>query len=63
MGIGMALFEDLAPNFPNNLDMYAANFTDYIVPTFMDSPDRTETTFYENYDPLAPSAPRAAVKW
>ena len=54
MGIGMALFEDLAPNFPNNLDMYAANFTDYIVPTFMDSPDRVETTFYENYDPVGP---------
>jgi CO/xanthine dehydrogenase Mo-binding subunit len=54
MGMGMALFEDLAPGFPKNLDMYAGSYTDYIIPTCMDIPDRMETTFYENYDPNGP---------
>lgn len=53
-GIGMALYEDLAPAFPKNLDMYAGSYTEYIIPTCMDMPDHMETTFYENYDPNGP---------
>lgn len=54
MGIGMALFEDLAPGFPGDLSPYASNYTDYIVPTFMDIPQHMEISFYENYDPTGP---------
>lgn len=53
-GIGMALYEDLAPAFPKNLDLYAGSYTEYIIPTCMDMPDHMETTFYENYDPNGP---------
>jgi CO/xanthine dehydrogenase Mo-binding subunit len=54
MGIGMALFEDLTPNYPKSLDPYACNYTDYIIPTFMDMPQHSEISFYENYDPTGP---------
>ncbi|HWQ77328.1 MAG TPA: molybdopterin cofactor-binding domain-containing protein [Anaerovoracaceae bacterium] len=53
-GIGMGLFEDLTPYFPNSIETYASNFTDYIIPTFMDMPKHSETKFYENYDPYGP---------
>ncbi len=53
-GIGMALFEDLSPRFPAELDTYAADFTDYVIPTFMDIPQRSELKFYENPDPIGP---------
>jgi CO/xanthine dehydrogenase Mo-binding subunit len=53
-GIGMALYEDLTPYFPETLDNNAANFTDYIIPTFMDIPRKTGVKFYENYDPYGP---------
>lgn len=54
MGIGMALFEDLYPSFPERLDPFAGNYTDYIIPTYMDVPEHSEVTFYENYDPTGP---------
>lgn len=53
-GIGMALLEDLSPSYPESLDLYAGDFTDYIVPTFMDAPRNSVTTFFENYDPTGP---------
>jgi CO/xanthine dehydrogenase Mo-binding subunit len=53
-GIGMGLFEDLLPGFPRTADIAAANFTDYIIPTFMDIPKHSEITFYENPDPYGP---------
>jgi len=53
-GIGMALFEDLSPNYPKEIETYAANFTDYIIPTFMDIPKKSEIKFFENYDPYGP---------
>lgn len=53
-GIGMTLFEDISPFYPDSLDLQAADYTDYIVPTFMDVPERSETTFFENYDPNGP---------
>ena len=54
MGIGMALFEDLAPSYPKSMEPYACNYTDYIIPTFMDMPQHSEISFYENYDPNGP---------
>lgn len=53
-GIGMALFEDLAPRFPERMEPYADSFTDYVIPTFMDMPQHSATSFYENYDPNGP---------
>lgn len=53
-GIGMALYEDLCPGYPNNIDHYASNYTDYIIPTFRDIPKHSEIKFYENYDPYGP---------
>ncbi len=53
-GIGMCLFEDLAPRFPAEIDTYTADLTDYIVPTFMDIPQHTEIKFFENPDPIGP---------
>jgi len=53
-GIGMALYEDLSPYFPESIEKYASNFTDYIIPTFMDIPKKSEIKFYENYDPYGP---------
>ncbi len=53
-GVGMALFEDLSPYFPGSIETYAANFTDYIIPTFMDLPKHSEIEFFENYDPYGP---------
>jgi CO/xanthine dehydrogenase Mo-binding subunit len=53
-GIGMGLFEDLTPYFPKEVETYASNYTDYIIPTFMDIPKHSETQFYENYDPYGP---------
>ncbi len=38
MGIGMAMHEDLFPNYPN-LEMSVDNFTDYIIPTSADVPE------------------------
>jgi len=53
-GIGMGLFEDLTPDFPKSIDKYAANFTDYIIPTFKDMPKCLKIEFFENYDPYGP---------
>jgi CO/xanthine dehydrogenase Mo-binding subunit len=53
-GIGMGLFEDLEPYFPKKTEMRAANFTDYIIPTFNDIPDVSKNVFYENPDPYGP---------
>ncbi|NLJ57931.1 MAG: xanthine dehydrogenase family protein molybdopterin-binding subunit [Tissierellia bacterium] len=53
-GISMALYEDLSPYFPESIETYASNFTDYIIPTFMDMPKHSEIKFYENYDPYGP---------
>lgn len=53
-GVGMALYEDLSPYFPNSIETYASNYTDYIIPTFMDIPKHSEIKFYENYDPYGP---------
>lgn len=53
-GVGMALFEDLSPYFPQSIETYASNFTDYIIPTFKDLPKHSEVKFYENYDPYGP---------
>lgn len=53
-GIGMALLEDLTPGYPDNADMFARSFTDYIIPTFKDIPKHSEIKFYENYDPYGP---------
>jgi CO/xanthine dehydrogenase Mo-binding subunit len=53
-GIGMGLFEDLQPYFPKSSEIEAANFTDYIIPTFKDIPQHSETAFYENADPYGP---------
>lgn len=53
-GIGMALLEDLSPSFPENLDLYTADYTDYIVPTFMDAPAHSATSYFENPDPIGP---------
>lgn len=54
MGIGMALFEDLAPSYPVSMQPYTTDFTDYIIPTFNDTPDIDAVTFYENPDPVGP---------
>ncbi|TEB13044.1 Nicotinate dehydrogenase medium molybdopterin subunit [Pelotomaculum sp. FP] len=54
MGIGMALFEDLTPNYPESIDMQTSNYTDYIIPTFMDMPKHSEVQFHESYDPYGP---------
>ena len=54
MGIGMALYEDLTPYYPKNSDLKAADFTDYIIPTFMDMPKYSKTVFHESYDPYGP---------
>ncbi|QGU95365.1 molybdopterin-dependent oxidoreductase [Clostridium bovifaecis] len=53
-GISMALYEDLSPYFPQSIETYASNFTDYIIPTFKDIPQKSEIKFYENYDPYGP---------
>jgi CO/xanthine dehydrogenase Mo-binding subunit len=53
-GVGMALYEDLSPYFPNSIETYASNYTDYIIPTFMDMPKHSEIKFFENYDPYGP---------
>jgi CO/xanthine dehydrogenase Mo-binding subunit len=53
-GIGMGLFEDLQPYFPRDVDTEAANFTDYIIPTFRDIPKVSKIAFYENHDPYGP---------
>ena len=55
-GIGMALFEDLTPGYPDKdkADMFAYNFTDYIIPTFKDMPKHSEIKFFQNYDPYGP---------
>ena len=53
-GVGMALYEDLSPYFPNSIETYASNYTDYIIPTFMDMPKNSEIKFFENYDPYGP---------
>ena len=53
-GISMALYEDLSPYFPESIETYASDFTDYIIPTFMDIPKKSEIKFYENYDPTGP---------
>lgn len=53
-GISMALYEDLSPYFPESIETYASNYTDYIIPTFMDIPKKNEIKFYENYDPYGP---------
>lgn len=53
-GVGMALYEDLSPYFPNSIETYASNYTDYIIPTFMDIPKNSEIKFFENYDPYGP---------
>lgn len=53
-GVGMALYEDLSPYFPSSIETYASNFTDYIIPTFMDIPKNSEIKFFENYDPYGP---------
>ncbi|GHS95897.1 aldehyde oxidase [Synergistales bacterium] len=53
-GISMGLFEDLSPYFPKTLDVYASNFTDYIIPTFMDMPRHSEIKFVQSHDPFGP---------
>jgi len=53
-GIGMGLFEDLSPYFPKNIDVYASNYTDYIIPTFMDIPKHSEIEFIQSHDPYGP---------
>jgi CO/xanthine dehydrogenase Mo-binding subunit len=53
-GIGMGLFEDLSPYFPENIDIYASNYTDYIIPTFMDIPKHSEIEFIQSHDPYGP---------
>jgi CO/xanthine dehydrogenase Mo-binding subunit len=53
-GIGMGLFEDLSPYFPKTLDTYASNYTDYIIPTFMDIPKHSEVEFIQSHDPYGP---------
>ena len=53
-GIGMALYEDLSPYYPESIETYAANYTDYIIPTFKDIPKHSEIEFFENYDPYGP---------
>ncbi len=53
-GISMGLYEDLSPYFPESIETYASNFTDYIIPTFMDVPENSEIKFYENYDKYGP---------
>jgi CO/xanthine dehydrogenase Mo-binding subunit len=53
-GIGMGLFEDLSPYFPKTLDVYASNYTDYIIPTFMDIPKHSEIEFIQSHDPYGP---------
>ncbi len=50
--VGMALMEDLYPNFPETT-MTADNFTDYIIPTTMDMPD-VELGFVEMADENGP---------
>lgn len=54
MGIGMALFEDLAPCWPETMRPYTVDFTDYIIPTFNDTPDVDAVSFFENPDPIGP---------
>jgi CO/xanthine dehydrogenase Mo-binding subunit len=53
-GIGMGLYEDLQPYKAGTPDLKAANFTDYIIPTFSDLPKKSATEFFENYDPYGP---------
>lgn len=53
-GIGMALFEDLMPSYPEHLDIRATDLTDYVLPTFRDIPQHSETVFFENKDPIGP---------
>jgi CO/xanthine dehydrogenase Mo-binding subunit len=53
-GIGMGLFENLSPYFPKNIDIYAADYTDYIIPTFMDIPRHSEIEFIQSRDPYGP---------
>ncbi|MCR1899357.1 molybdopterin-dependent oxidoreductase [Irregularibacter muris] len=53
-GVSMALYEDLTPYFPESIETYASNFTDYIIPTFMDIPQNSEIKFYENPDLYGP---------
>ena len=55
-GIGMALFEDLTPGYPDKdkADMFAYSFADYIIPTFKDMPKHSEIKFFQNYDPYGP---------
>ena len=53
-GISMALYEDLSPYYPESIEIYASNYTDYIIPTFKDIPKHSEIEFFENYDPYGP---------
>ncbi len=53
LGIGMAMFEDVYPHYPEKMDINARDFTDYIIPTSKDMPN-CEIEFYENYDPYGP---------
>ncbi len=53
-GIGMALFEDLSPDYPASIEKYTSDFTDYIIPTSMDIPLNSQIEFFENYDPYGP---------
>ena len=53
-GIGMAMMEDMNPSYPEDLSLYAKNYSDFIIPTFRDAPQHSEIKFYENYDPYGP---------
>ena len=48
MGIGMAMSEDLYPQYPS-IDMSVDNFTDYIIPTSVDLPN-LKSTIIESSD-------------
>jgi CO/xanthine dehydrogenase Mo-binding subunit len=54
MGIGMGLFEDLTPGYPDSIELQTANYTDYIIPTFMDIPSESTIEFVDTYDPYGP---------
>ncbi len=54
MGIGMALFEDTIPSYPESMKFQTANYTDYIIPTFMDMAKHSEVEFISNPDKYGP---------
>ncbi len=53
-GIGMALYEDLIPGYPDTIAYQAKNYADFIIPTIKDIPKKSEIKFFENYDPYGP---------